>query len=126
MPRRNRQESNQEPEIRRVKLEKIAHLGESLGRDEGLVCFAAYGIPGEEIELEVRERKSNYARGQVVKVIEPSPDRVEPRCPNFMDCGGCHWQHIAYPRQLELKHEVVELSLRRIGHFEVATVEPVI
>jgi len=70
--------------------------------------------------VEVVEDKGRYARAQLLEVLQPSPARVDPPCPYFGPgrCGGCHWQHIAYPVQARLKGLVVVDQLQRIGKFE--------
>jgi 23S rRNA (uracil1939-C5)-methyltransferase len=62
----------------------------------------------------VREKK-NFIEAELVRVERTAPDRVEPRCPYFGRCGGCSYQHIRYERQLEIKANQVEETLRRIG-----------
>lgn len=95
----------------------IAHGGEAFGVHDGRIVFVPYAIPGEQVQVEVVEAHRRWARARLVKVLAPSPDRVEPPCPYFgpSRCGGCHWQHIAYERQLYLKAEVVADQLRRLG-----------
>ena len=107
-------------------LTAIAHGGEALGRHEGKVVFVPYAIPGETVRVEVVQEKARWARARLLEVLEPSPDRVEPPCPYFGPgrCGGCQWQHIAYPRQLSLKREIVRDQLARLGHLPDPPVRP--
>jgi len=107
-------------------LTAIAHGGEALGRHEGRVIFVPYAIPGETVRVEVVKEKARWARARLLEVLEPSPDRVEPPCPYFGPgrCGGCQWQHIAYPRQLSLKQEIVRDQLTRLGHLDDPPVQP--
>jgi 23S rRNA (uracil1939-C5)-methyltransferase len=109
-------------------LKGIAHGGEAFGWHEGKITFVAYAIPGERVRAEIVQEKKNWARARLLEVLEPSSDRVEPRCSHFGQgrCGGCQWQHISYHRQLALKREIVEEQLRRIGHLEKPPVEPVV
>lgn len=112
----------------------MAHGGSALGRHQGKVIFVPYAIPGEEVLVEIVEDKRRYARGRLVEVLSPSTQRVPSPCPHFgshatvatVGCGGCHWQHIAYEAQLELKQGIVQDQLERIGRFESVSVKPVI
>lgn len=98
-------------------LDAIAHGGEAIGRHAGKAVFVPYAIPGERVRVEIVEARERWARARLLDVLAPSPDRVEPPCPYFGPdrCEGCQWQHIAYPRQAELKQEIVADQLRRLG-----------
>lgn len=111
-----------------VTLDAIAHGGEAIGRHGGKVIFVPYAIPGEHVRVEIVEEKERWARAQLLEILRPSPDRVEPPCPHFGpgQCGGCQWQHIAYERQAELKGEIVADQLRRLGHLAAPPVADVI
>src|SRR5208283_5055239 len=67
----------------------------------------------------IRQEKPGFARGSVTQLIEASLDRVEARCPYFRQCGGCHYQHISYPRQLEFKAAILRETLQRIAKIEL-------
>jgi len=101
-----------------LRLTGMAHGGTALGRYEGRVLFVPYAIPGETVRVEIVEAHDRWARARLLEIIEPSPDRIaDPPCPHFgpSRCGGCQWQHIAYPAQLTFKQEVVRDQLQRIG-----------
>jgi 23S rRNA (uracil1939-C5)-methyltransferase len=100
-----------------INLDAIAHGGEAIGRHAGKAIFVPYAIPGERVRIEIIEERDRWARARLLEVLEPSPDRVAPPCPYFGPeaCGGCQWQHIAYPRQAELKQQIVADQLRRLG-----------
>ena len=102
----------------------MAHGGAAIGRDpNGRVVFVPQGIPGERVRARLLQSKEHHAHARLLEVLDASPDRVEARCPHYGVCGGCHLQHVAYPRQLELKNEVVRDQLQRIGRFQDVPVE---
>ena len=84
-----------------------------------MAVFVPFVLPGEKVEADIRQEKPGFARGVVTQVIEASPDRVAARCPYFQKCGGCHYQHISYPRQLEFKAEILRETLQRIAKIEL-------
>src|SRR5260370_29977349 len=84
-----------------------------------MAVFVPFVLPGERVEAEIGQGKPGFARGSVAQLIEASPDRVEARCPYFRQCGGCHYQHILYERQLEFKAEILRETLQRIAKIEL-------
>ncbi len=109
-----------------ISVHDVAFGGKGVGRSEGMVVFVPYTIPGETVSVEITRKKKNYAEARLVSVDAPSPDRVEPQCPYFGRCGGCAYQHIAYPRQLLLKASQVEQTLRRVGKIAEPPMAPMI
>lgn len=76
-------------------------------------------LPGELVRIEVKNQKAQLIRARVAEVLEPSAERVVPRCPHFGACGGCHYQHTGYEYQVAQKIEILREVLRRVGHLEI-------
>ena len=111
-----------------LKLDSMAHGGDAIGRHKGRAIFVPYAIPGEQVRAEIIDDRKRYARARLIEVLEPSPARVEPRCPYFgyNKCGGCQWQHIEATVQARMKGLVTVDQLQRIGKFESPPVfEPI-
>jgi tRNA/tmRNA/rRNA uracil-C5-methylase (TrmA/RlmC/RlmD family) len=93
----------------------LAFGGEGVGRVDGMVCFVPLTAPGDRARVRFTERKKRFLRGELVELLSPSPQRTSPQCPVFGRCGGCQWQHIDYPAQLEAKREHLSQTLRRMA-----------
>ena len=110
-----------------LKLTAMAHGGSAIGRDEnGRLHFVPYTIPGETSRVQVTATNRKYTRAELLQTISSSPDRVTAPCSHFGTCGGCHFQHIAYERQLQIKENVVRDQLQRLGGFKNIHVSPMI
>lgn len=100
-------------------LDGITHGGEAVGRlPDGKACFVPYAVPGERVRVRVVDERGSWARGELLEVLTPSPDRVTAPCPHFGPgrCGGCQLQHVAPAAQAALKRRIVSEQLTRIGH----------
>ena len=108
-----------------LSIEKLIYGGDGLARTpagadgRSMAVFVPFVLPGERVEAEIRQEKPGFARGSLTQLIEASPDRVEARCPYFRQCGGCHYQHIPYQRQLEFKAAILRETLQRIAKIEL-------
>lgn len=100
-----------------LRIDGVAVGGDGVGRDAGgRVVFVPGALPGERVRVRVTEAKRRFARGELVAVDEPSPDRVEPRCPHVAGgCGGCGFAHVAPAAQRRLKADEVRQALERLG-----------
>jgi 23S rRNA (uracil1939-C5)-methyltransferase len=102
----------------------VAHGGEAVARIDGKTYFVAGAMPGETVAGEVVTDKGNWARLDLVDVREPSPNRIEPRCPHFSECGGCQWQFAERSTQAEWKRTIVAGQLAHLGGVAGAEVRP--
>ena len=104
-------------DIIELKLTGVAHGGEALGKYDHRVIFVAYALPGERVRVQLTEIHKRWARARLLEVLEPSPNRVKPACPWFGPdgCGGCQWQHIDRPAQLDYKARILRDQLQRLG-----------
>ncbi len=106
-------------------IQDIAFGGEGVGRVNELVVFVPFVLVGEEVEVEITEVKKTFARARLRQVLKASPQRVTPPCPYFGECGGCQYQHIDYPAQLDIKRKQIADLFERIGGFSPSVVMPV-
>lgn len=96
----------------------LAHLpADASGR--GKAAFLPFVLPGEKVEASITEQKPGFARAEPEKIVAPSAHRIVPACPYFGRCGGCHYQHIQYAQQLEIKKEILRETLRRTARLEL-------
>jgi 23S rRNA (uracil1939-C5)-methyltransferase len=101
-----------------TKIEKLIYGGDGLAHHDQSTVFVPFVIPGELVRVTPVEAKKKFIRGTAEHIIEPSPDRIAEQCPRFTVCGGCHYQHIPYDRQLHYKSGILRESLARIGRIE--------
>lgn len=106
--------SRKKPIITKVKIDSLAYGGQGVGRlENGKVAFIRGALPGERVLAKIYRHKKSFVEGRTLKVIEPSPQRIEPRCTHFGICGGCTWQNMRYKDQLQAKESLVK---ELIGH----------
>jgi 23S rRNA (uracil1939-C5)-methyltransferase len=99
-------------------IEKLVYGGDGLARTNEGVVFVPRTAVGDVVEAEIVEKKKDYSTARVQKLIEPSPDRQSPYCPNYETEGCCHWQHIRYDKQLDYKESIIRETLKRVSHLD--------
>lgn len=109
-----------------IRIETMAAEGKTLARINGQVIFLTGGAPGDVVDAELTKIKRAFLEGRVTHIVEKSPNRTEPFCSHFGSCGGCSWQHINYPTQLQYKHQQVIDHLERIGGLTLPAVSPIL
>jgi tRNA/tmRNA/rRNA uracil-C5-methylase (TrmA/RlmC/RlmD family) len=112
-----------------VEIERVGHGGVCVAHaPDGRVIFVRHALPGEQVRLEITERRPSYLRADAVEVLRASPARVVPPCPYAGPgrCGGCDWQHASLDEQRRLKAAVVREQLHRLAGLDIeVAVEPV-
>jgi len=106
--------------LQTVYIERYAYGGYGLGKLPGGKLVLVEGVyPGDLVEVEIMQEKSDVAFGRAENILERSPIRRPAKCKYFGTCGGCHMMDVVYEKQLELKSQIVKDQLRRIGKIEV-------
>lgn len=106
-------------------IEKQIYGGDGLTRlpaDENgrsKAVFVPFVLENEQVEASLTGQKASFARAHASSILQPSPHRIEPACPYFTRCGGCHYQHSAYEHQLEIKKDILRETLRRTAKVEL-------
>jgi 23S rRNA (uracil1939-C5)-methyltransferase len=115
-----------------VRIDAVAAEGKCIVRtDEGVIFVenptGGPGVaPGDVVDLRITNKKKQYREAVAERVHEQSPLRTEPFCEHFGTCGGCKWQHIQYPEQLNFKHQQVVDHLTRIGKVNLPVISPIL
>ena len=108
-----------------ITIEAVAAEGKAIAHSpDGQVVFVPFAVPGDVVDIKVFKKKKNYLEGTIARIKTRSKDRLEPFCKHFGICGGCKWQPLPYPMQLEAKRQQVYDQLVRIGHLDVPEILP--
>lgn len=108
-----------------VEIEDMGIDGGGIGKVEGFTFFVKDAVIGDRVQVKVMKVKKGYAYARLMEIIEPSPDRREPRCMYHRQCGGCQIQALDYKAQLVFKENKVKNNLHRIGGFSRELIEQV-
>ncbi len=93
----------------RGKVEKIVNNGLGLIRNKDMgVIFIPLALKGELLEVELTKRGKSFSYGEIRKILEPSPERIDPICPHFGECGGCHFLNTTYQNEINIKREILK------------------
>jgi 23S rRNA (uracil1939-C5)-methyltransferase len=104
----------------KLQIEKAVYGGAGLahqteGEGAGKTVFVPFTLPGETVDARLLEQKNAFGEASLLQVVTASEDRVPPRCAHFGQCGGCHYQHVAYPAQVQMKVAILQETLERAG-----------
>jgi 23S rRNA (uracil1939-C5)-methyltransferase len=113
------------PLLEQVTVADAGAEGMAVARVDGLVVFVPFVVPGDVVDIQLYKKKKHYAEGRAVKFHSLSDLRVEARCPHFGVCGGCKWQTMSYPAQLEAKQRQVRDNLERLGNVDCSGMRPI-
>lgn len=117
---------NRKPYLEDVEILDFGAQGKAVSRVNDKVLFVPFGVPGDRVDVQVTEKRSQYMTGRIEKVHKYSELRIEPFCEHFFVCGGCKWQHVPYFRQLEFKQQQVIDQLQRIGKLKLPEISPIL
>lgn len=114
------------PILEKVEIEAVAAEGKCVAHINDMVVFVPFVVPGDVVDLQVRKKRHSYCEATVVRMVQSSPIRVEPKCEHFGICGGCKWQNLPYKEQLAAKQQQVIDQLTRIGKVELPEISPIL
>ena len=112
-------------DILTVEITDMGVDGEGIGKVDGFTLFVKDALIGDVAEVKVMKAKKQYGYARLMKLLSPSPDRVEPVCSVARTCGGCQIQALSYSKQLEFKKNKVRGNLIRIGGFPEAFIDEI-
>ncbi len=109
-----------------LKIEDYTKEGLGIGHAEGFALFVKDTVIGDVAEVRVMKMKKTYGYARLMRILTPSPDRVEASCPLARPCGGCQLQEMSAEAQLRFKEQEVKNDLQRIGGFADPPMEPIL
>jgi 23S rRNA (uracil1939-C5)-methyltransferase len=99
-----------------LEIRDLSRSGAGVGEaPDGRIVFVALTAPGDLVRVKISKEEKRYLEGEVLELIRPSNERIQPRCPAFGRCGGCEWQHLPYELQWKKKVEGIRHGLHRVG-----------
>ena len=100
-------------------IDGVTSEGWGVGRLDGLAVFVEGALPGERVTARIFARKKSFAQARLMQVLKSAPGRAIPSCPQAASCGGCSLLHTDYQTELQLKRQIVQQSLRRLGDLDI-------
>jgi 23S rRNA (uracil1939-C5)-methyltransferase len=111
-----RRRRRREPET--AQINSVTHDGRGIAAVEGKKVFVSGALAGEEVRFQRRKSRRNFDEAELLEVLQPSSERIEPRCEVFGRCGGCVMQHVSEEQQRQIKFQALQDNLQRIGQVE--------
>jgi 23S rRNA (uracil1939-C5)-methyltransferase len=115
-----------QPELE-IECTSLVYGGSAMGRlPDGRAVFVPFALPGERILARLVEEKRGFARAELLQVLRPAAERIQPRCRHFCACGGCHYQHMPYAFQLQAKQAIFRDQIERIAGVINPPLQPIV
>ena len=92
---------------------------------QGKVIFVSGVIPGDKINIETYKKRRGYFEANLIKILEPSPNRIAPQCIHFGICGGCKWQNMNYEAQLHFKQKEITHNLKNFSGMIIPEIDEI-
>lgn len=108
-----------------LKIFDVGYSGEGISKADGKVCFVPFSLQDEIVEAKIINETPKFNECEIVKVLEPSKNRVSASCPYFSLCGGCDLQHMKYEKQLEFKKNLIKNTFLKIAALDVNVLDVV-
>ncbi|MBO4806859.1 MAG: 23S rRNA (uracil(1939)-C(5))-methyltransferase RlmD [Paludibacteraceae bacterium] len=121
MSRKNKQL----PLIENIEITDVAAEGKAIAKQDNMVIFTQYTVPGDVVDLQITRKKNSYMEGRVVKIHKFAEKRCEAFCKHYGVCGGCKWQILPYEEQIKYKQKQVLNNLTRIGKVDLPEISPI-
>ena len=109
-----------------LKIESTAFKGKGVAKLNGQAVFISNTAPGDLVEARIIKKKKRFLEAKLLNIIQPSPDRIQPKCIHANVCGGCTWQHLPYSHQLDQKEQHVKSHIERIAHLDPQITLPIV
>ena len=97
----------------------LNHLGQGITRIDNKITFVSKTVSGDIINLEITKSHKNYNEAKLLKIVKPSPDRIEYKCPYYNKCGGCNIANLEYTNQLKYKKEKVINIFKKYNKIDI-------
>ena len=102
-----------------LEIKKLGINGEGIGYIDRKIVFVPGALPQEEVVVDLIRQTRSYYEGKLVKVIQPSKNRVVPSCKAYNDCQGCTLLHLNYYKQLTEKKEAIREAIRKYTNYNL-------
>ena len=113
-------------DIVEIAITGITAEGSGVGRVDGMAVFVPAAAEGDILQVKILKTAKSYAFGKIEKIEKASPHRIQPDCPQFLQCGGCVFRHMTYESELRAKEQRVRDAMQRIGGFDNIKILPIV
>lgn len=110
--------------IKNCLIEKLDHQGRGMLFDQNKPLFVEGGLIGESLDVCIVDDKKRYKKATIVKILQASPLRIEPACPHYQECGGCHLQHVEQATQVDIKQQGLQTLFERFAKQQQTSLQP--
>ncbi|MCJ8268965.1 MAG: TRAM domain-containing protein, partial [Psychrosphaera sp.] len=101
-----------------INVEQFNHDGQGIGYINNKICFVEGALPGERVKAQLIQDKAKMAKARSTKILDASPERINPPCPHFSLCGGCQLQYANPDYQLQLKQQAIASLFKRFANID--------